>query len=57
MTVFFYICEYLGISRRDFFDEESNDPTQLNELVKNLKKLDEKTLSYFTGILNEVLNK
>jgi len=57
MTVFFYICEYLGISQRDFFDDESNDPVQQIELHKKLKKLDERTLSYFTGILDEILNK
>ena len=57
MAVFFYVCEYLEISQRDFFDDENNDPVQLNELYKKLKKLDERTLSYFTGILDEMLNK
>ena len=55
MAMFFYICEYLGISQRDFFDEKIDDPVQVTELLQNLKKLDEKTLSYFNGILNEML--
>jgi len=35
---FFYKCEYLEVSQRNFFDEESNDPKQPNQLMNNLKK-------------------
>ena len=33
MTVFFYICDYLEISPKEFFDFETVDPTRLNELT------------------------
>jgi DNA-binding XRE family transcriptional regulator len=33
---FFYICEYLKISPKDFFDEGNNNPAILNELIDML---------------------
>lgn len=33
MTVFFYICDYLGISPKDFFDTETADPIKSHELL------------------------
>lgn len=39
MTIFFYICEYLGITPREFFDTESTNPTKLNELTELAKGL------------------
>lgn len=39
MQVFFYICEYLGITPRDFFDTENHSPVILDELVNDLKAL------------------
>ncbi|WP_304509702.1 helix-turn-helix domain-containing protein [Anaerotignum sp.] len=41
MQVFFYICEYFGITPRDFFDEEITNPILMNDLVKDLNTLDE----------------
>lgn len=32
MTTFFYICDYFGITPRDFFDVESTDPRKAAEL-------------------------
>ena len=34
MTVFFYICEYLGVTPKEFFDTGSTCPTKLQELNK-----------------------
>lgn len=39
MTVFFYICEYLGISPKEFFDTESKSPTKEKELLDAVKGL------------------
>jgi transcriptional regulator with XRE-family HTH domain len=35
----FYICEYLKISPKDFFDDGVNNPAKLNELINELKPL------------------
>ena len=44
MTVFFYICEYLGIKPKDFFDEENTNPQLLNELTEEQKTLEDEAL-------------
>ena len=40
MTVFFYICEYLGVTPMEFFDFENQSPTRFADLSKHLKHLD-----------------
>ena len=40
---FLYICEYLGVTPKEFFDEETEDPqlvAKLYELSKNLNESD-----------------
>ena len=51
MTVFFYICEYLQMSPKDFFDEDNENPQVLNEVTGHLKKLDAKTLESIADIV------
>ena len=34
MTVFFYICEYFGITPMEFFDVDTKDPPKVNELIQ-----------------------
>lgn len=53
----FYICEYFGITPRQFFDEGDTCPVQLAELVKDLKKLDSATLGHISAIVKEILSK
>ena len=55
MTAFFYICEYLGISQQEFFDENNNHPETIKELVSYLKRLDEYALFHVVGIVKEML--
>ena len=57
LQVLFYICEYFGITPRQFFDEGDTYPAQLAELVEGLKKLDASTLSHISTIEKEILNK
>lgn len=38
-TVFFYICEYLGVTPSEFFDEENQEPEELREITADLKHL------------------
>lgn len=39
MMNFFYICEYLGVEPKDFFDTKSTNPTKANELFEIAKSL------------------
>ena len=44
MNNFFYICDFLHISPKDFFDTESENPEKLKKLTDLLKHLDSKQL-------------
>ena len=35
----FYICEYLHITPKEFFDVDAGDPEALREMIANLKRL------------------
>ena len=37
-----YICEYLGITPQEFFDEKNNHPAEIKEIVEILSTLNEK---------------
>lgn len=45
MSGFFYICEYLNITPKDFFDTDTNLPETINEIIDNLKTLDEERIN------------
>jgi transcriptional regulator with XRE-family HTH domain len=45
MRGFFYICEYLNISPKDFFDDAAEEPEKLNEIIRDLKSLNSKQLA------------
>jgi transcriptional regulator with XRE-family HTH domain len=57
MTVFFYICDYLNITPKDYFDDEIEYPTVLCDLLDNLKQLDEEQLINVNNIVRGLLRK
>lgn len=54
MTVFFYICEYLNIEPKDFFDMSNPSPPRINEITEDLKHLDVKTLEHIAAIVKNL---
>lgn len=52
----FYICEYFGITPREFFDEGNGYPEKLREFIEEAKKLDEASLNSILDIMKK-LNK
>lgn len=50
LSGFFYICEFLKISPKDFFDTEAVDPSKANELYSAAKTLDDKQLDNLISI-------
>ncbi len=54
MTAFFYICEYLNIEPRDFFDFNSNDPEKLNEIIADLKKLTPEQFNHISEVIKDL---
>ena len=57
MSEFLYICEYLGVTPQEFFDEGNPNPAALNEFITEAKKLDSKAMSYILGIMKELNSK
>ena len=54
MTAFFYICEYLNIAPRDFFDFDSDNPEKLNEIIANLKKLTPEQFNHISDVIKDL---
>ena len=54
---FFYICEYLGITPSEFFDLESKNPTKLDAIVKDLKRLNDKQLDTLSTLVKDLICK
>ena len=52
MTNFFYICEYLHITPKEFFEVDAGDLEALREMVANLKKLDPDEFEALSKIVN-----
>ena len=44
MQAFFYICEYFGISPKEFFDDGAKNPSLIQSVAEDLKALDEKQI-------------
>ena len=57
MTVFFYICEYFGISPRDFFDEGLENPALLQEAFEGLKTLNDDDLTLILSNIKRLQEK
>ena len=53
----FYICDFLKISFKDFFDDSSANPALLNEIIEELKPLSSKTLEHILGLIRELRGK
>lgn len=50
MTVFFYICDYLGITPQEFFDTQTIDPTRSGELLRAAGHLRSEQLEHLIAI-------
>ncbi len=57
MLNFFYICEYLSVTPKEFFDYEDTDPKQTAELSEEIKKLDGKSREHLLGLIREMNNR
>ena len=56
MQAFFYICEYLGVTPQEFFDEGNTRPEALQAFIAEAKKLDPQSMEYILGIMKKLNN-
>lgn len=52
---FFGICEYLGVTPQEFFDEGTENPELIQKAVSGMKQLGESDLLMLLGIINRML--
>ena len=54
MTVFFYICDYFGITPKEFFDIDSSNPVKSKELLEATKNLTSEQLEHLIAIAKSI---
>ena len=57
MSVFFFICDYLGISPSEFFDIDNTNPGKLKPIIEKMKSLDDEQLDGIAAIVNGMINR
>ena len=50
----FYICEYLGVTPSEFFDIESSNPSKLDAIINDMKKLNDKQLDIIAALVKDL---
>lgn len=56
MSGFFYICEYLKISPKEFFDTETKNPSKAAELSAIASKLNNSQLEHLIALVKDILS-
>ena len=51
----FYICEYLGVTPSEFFDMESSNPSKLDAIIADMKKLNDTQLDTIATLIKELI--
>lgn len=55
MMGFFYICEYLEIEPKDFFDTDTRSPAKTAELVEEIKKLSPLQSEHILQVIRDIV--
>lgn len=54
MSEFLYICDYLGITPKDFFDTEVENPILIQQAVSSMEKLSDEDLKLLISIIDRL---
>ena len=54
MAGFFYICEYLGIEPRAFFDTDTESPGTAADLYREFSRLPEKQAEHILALIRDL---
>ncbi len=55
MKEFLAICDYLGVTPQQFFDESAKNPELIQKAIAGMRKLDESDLLMLLTIINRML--
>ena len=53
----FFICEYLGVTPSEFFDTESTNPSKLDAIIADMKKLNDSQLETIALLVKDLVRK
>lgn len=54
MSMFLYICEYFKITPKEFFDEDSEYPRLIQDIINESKKLNKQSLESLLTIIKNM---
>lgn len=54
MAIFFYICDYLGVTPKEFFDTEANDPGRIKTVTEKMKQLSDEQLDLIEAMIDNM---
>lgn len=54
MGIFFYICDYLGVTPMEFFDTENKNPGRVSALAEKLKDLNEEQRKLLEAMIDNL---
>ena len=57
LSEFLFMCDYFGITAREFFDSEIKNPALLQEAIDGLKALNDADLRLILGHINRLREK
>lgn len=57
LTGILYICDYFRMTPSEFFDLENKNPTKLDAIIKDLKRLDDKQLETIANLVKDLARK
>ena len=56
-TGFIYICEYFGITPKEFFNEQSSSPQKTKDLLNELEKLSPEQAEHILQVVKDLNSK
>ena len=57
MSEFLYICEYLGVTPSEFFDEQADNPALLQKAVDEMRSLSDKDILTLLSLIERFKEK
>ena len=51
MSMFLFICDYLGVTPAEFFEPENRDPAAMRELLTEARRLSPEELRLMTAVM------
>ncbi len=57
MSLFFYLCDYLGISPAEFFEVENAAPAKTAQINRKIQQLPPDQLSHLEALIDDLLIK